>query len=401
MAILRVPDEAKRIQLNRAGGESYDQGTQMTMAEAIKIAEQYGHVPARISSGAMPDDTTGVWAIPTAQGWVPLDQLTAQESWSRNGGSAQQQQQQAGSNKASQALQAVRNGPSTASTVGSNIAAQSNGTATQGALAPRPPAMGQQQPYERGLGWLNRPGVPQTPSTSGPITGGQRPPQFQTPVQPGSYQQGQQPVINVNVGGVPGGQYTGAGGQYDPSGWYTASPQFQTGPREDAIRNQVYNGTPTGFGPPDLSGPRYNLPGNPYTPNLTGMQATPPAQYTPPIGGSTVQMGEQQVDRQISPGGPQPYEQGIQPPRQAPYGGGQWGPGNLLANIAGPSLGSAMGASPPNPNYAPPSMNGPRYQFPQNATGSQPFQPVIPPDRFGNGAYTNRFYPYSPMWAGQ
>lgn len=62
------------IPLNRAGGESYDQGQQMTMEDAIRIAAQYGAVPSRISSGTADPSNgyMGVWAIPTAQGWVPL-----------------------------------------------------------------------------------------------------------------------------------------------------------------------------------------------------------------------------------------------------------------------------------------------------------------------------------------
>ena len=65
------------IQLNRVAGESYDQGTPMTMSQAIDMAAQYGAVPSRISSGAADpkSDYSGVWAIPTANGWVPLDKL--------------------------------------------------------------------------------------------------------------------------------------------------------------------------------------------------------------------------------------------------------------------------------------------------------------------------------------
>jgi hypothetical protein len=67
------------IPLNRAAGESYDQGQQMTMEDAIRIAAQYGAVPSRISSGAADPNSgyMGVWAIPTAQGWVPLGQGSA------------------------------------------------------------------------------------------------------------------------------------------------------------------------------------------------------------------------------------------------------------------------------------------------------------------------------------
>lgn len=65
------------IKLNRAGGESYDEGTPMTMEQAIAQAAQYGHVPSRISSGAADPNTgySGIWGIPTASGWIPLDKL--------------------------------------------------------------------------------------------------------------------------------------------------------------------------------------------------------------------------------------------------------------------------------------------------------------------------------------
>lgn len=66
--------QGQAIPLNRAGGESYDQGQQMTMEDAIRLASQYGAVPSRISSGTADPSNgyMGVWAIPTAQGWVPL-----------------------------------------------------------------------------------------------------------------------------------------------------------------------------------------------------------------------------------------------------------------------------------------------------------------------------------------
>lgn len=77
------------IPLNRAGGESYDGGQQMTMQEAQAIAGQYGHVAARISSGAIdPNDPNpvGVWGVPTENGWIPVEQLaggtTPTEQWS-------------------------------------------------------------------------------------------------------------------------------------------------------------------------------------------------------------------------------------------------------------------------------------------------------------------------------
>lgn len=66
------------IPLNRAAGESYDQGQQMTMQEAIAIASRYGHVPSRISSGAIDPNNpnpSGVWGVPTADGWIPVEQL--------------------------------------------------------------------------------------------------------------------------------------------------------------------------------------------------------------------------------------------------------------------------------------------------------------------------------------
>lgn len=68
------------IPLNRAGGESYDSGQQMTMEEAQRIAQQYGHVAQRISSGAADPNSgyMGVYGVPTEQGFIPVDQLGGQ-----------------------------------------------------------------------------------------------------------------------------------------------------------------------------------------------------------------------------------------------------------------------------------------------------------------------------------
>lgn len=78
------------IPLNRVAGESYNVGRQMTMEEAQRIAGQMGHVAQRISSGAADPNTgyMGVWAIPTEQGFIPLDQLgrnaSPSDTWRNN-----------------------------------------------------------------------------------------------------------------------------------------------------------------------------------------------------------------------------------------------------------------------------------------------------------------------------
>lgn len=195
------------IQLNRAGGQSYDQGQQMTMEQAIALASQYGAVPQRISSGAADPNSgySGVWAIPTANGFVPLDRLappqtTPTEAWS--GGPRPQTQPQA-------AMPQAQGGPIAGAIQnwqnqgGSPMGAASLGSTPQ--QAPRGSGMGSSYP----------------PSASGPISSnpvpGGYPSAMSNMAYPGSpaYRPSAQtnmnpPAININIGGgtpPPGQDY--------------------------------------------------------------------------------------------------------------------------------------------------------------------------------------------------
>ena len=233
MAILAIPEYLRNqaIPLNRAAGESYDQGVQMSMQEAIRIAEQYGHVPARISSGSIPNVETnsnpmGVWAVPTERGWIPVEKLagmsTPTENWS--------------------------GGPPAAPAAPPSM--------VTGTAAPNPRPQGQYGPVQGPPNQQGNFGGPPynpgprynfpQPSTTGPMVTGQAaqtgPPQQQAvrydfPAnatgQPGN-------VININVSPGPQPQ-----GSYDQSGWHTPGDQFSMSPQQQARKEQIYaSGSP-------------------------------------------------------------------------------------------------------------------------------------------------------------
>lgn len=328
MAIQRIPQELinQAIPLNRASGESYDQGQQMTMQEAIRIAEQYGHVPARISSGPMGDDTMGVWAVPTERGWVPVDRLvnsaSAAQSW-QGAPSAPQ-------GPSAPAPQTQGSGP-----IMGAINQWRNTTPPQQTGQQSTPAFGY-RPTQSNLY-----AVPQS-SSSGPITG-QQSTFIPTNGQNYNQQPNGQPVVNVNIGGQP--TYTGGNGGYDQSGWYAPQQQFQTGQREEVTRNQIYNGLPN-------TQPGGNLPtqSNLYaTPSRMGMYDQN-GWYTPQ---SQFQTGPAQADLS-----------------------------NQIYNGAPPAM---QGPAPFNPqlsqswsNAGPPGFAGNAMWQGQRAVASMPMQPAGP-----------------------
>lgn len=252
------------IQLNRAGGESYDTGTPMSMEEAINLAGQYGAVPSRISSGGADPNSgySGIWAIPTPNGWVPLDKLkggqaTPSENW--QGGPAQSQP---GPQTQAQASAPWGNAPSMASP-------QQSPSAPQWPNAPSfapptgPPSMGNQY----GPSMQSYP-----PSTSGPV--GSLPPnqtqrywdkQFGS--DPQVQQQGQTPSINININGQ---------GVQD---WMKPQPGASWAPK------------PPPPGPPQMSGPRYQFP-NATPPFTVGRNPNDP-NYTQPYSPNTPDLNRQ------------------------------------------------------------------------------------------------------------
>lgn len=214
---------------------------------------------------------------------------------------------------------------------------------------------------------------------------------------------GQQPVtVNVNFGGgsgvqdwmKPQSQQQG----YDQNNWYTPPSQVQQTPQQQAIQQQIYN--PPSQRPPQIRsyGAAYDMSSYPYSPLWSGQKLNgfdpgysfnnnSPQPAGPGVGTSNRLATPYENPFIPSQGAPQP--QGIQP-----FGGREWGPGNFLANLAAPSLLSAMGGSmmPPPPGNITSGPMRPPGQY----------TPPQPPQQMSSlgAAYGMNSYPYSPQWAG-
>lgn len=184
------------VQVDRLGGQSYDQGEQMTMAEAIQLAQQYNAVPQRISSGVADPATgySGVWAVPTANGFIPL---------TRSGAAPQAPPAQGGPNASQAPQQQQQAAPQQQMPPGWQQSGQSGPMSVPGAPPTQmsgPPsfAPSAQQAWSHSGPTQSLIGPQSAPVPQGPPTSSGQPPAYQAA--PAQQSGGQAPVnINVNV----------------------------------------------------------------------------------------------------------------------------------------------------------------------------------------------------------